>query len=178
LIAPPGTVWPAGNFENQACSYTLTDTTTSDESFSCPSVGLAEGGAAVTVTVPNLIGGDNQLSLVVTDVTNPPAGSAGGSQTLSVSTSTDTTPVVSQTYTVSGSPTGSTAVTSASVSDRASSTSSPRPEPSSSPVLTAAGVVTPPTPSPTTPMRRGAVREALWPAPGPATASLAAAATS
>ena len=116
LIASPGTVWPSPNFEGFSCSYSLSDSTTSGGSFSCPSLGVAEDGAGVSIAVPNLIEGGDQLSLAVTGVTNPGAGPGDGSQTLTASTSTDITPVVSQAYTVSGSPTSSSAVASTSLS--------------------------------------------------------------
>jgi len=96
LAASPGTLWPTHN--NQA--YTLTDSTTPSGSFTAaqgtsygepglPIFGF-EGysGAQVTINVPNAINAGDHLSLAITGVSNPGAGSGR----LSVSTSSDPTP--------------------------------------------------------------------------------------
>jgi hypothetical protein len=104
MVAPPGTLWPSNH---NACDYVLTDLTTASGDASCPSVKFADSGlpvydflsysgAAVSLTVPNAISARDQLSLAISGVVNPGA----GTQTLTVLTSSDTTPVISAPYTV------------------------------------------------------------------------------
>ena len=115
LIAPPGTLWP--NHHNN-CQYGLTDTTTASGDATCLSATLADSGlpiysylacpgAAVQLTVPNAIKAGDNLSLAISGVTNP----GPGVYTLAVSTSTDTTPETSASYTI----TSPTSVTQPSV---------------------------------------------------------------
>ena len=93
-----------------ANAYVLTDATTSSGSFTNASsttfgdpgtniYNWIDGnrGAAVTIGIPNAIDAGDHLSLVVTSVVNP----AAGSDNLSVSTSTDSESSTSGTYTVS-----------------------------------------------------------------------------
>jgi large repetitive protein len=107
LLAPSGTIWPDLRTTN---AYVLTDSTTSSGSFtnaSSTSFGdpgtniynWIDGnrGAAVTIVIPNAINAGDHLSLVVSNVVNP----AAGSDTLAVSTSSDTEPSTSASYTVS-----------------------------------------------------------------------------
>ncbi len=107
LVAPSGTIWPDLRTAN---AYVLTDATTSSGSFTNASsttfgdpgtniYNWIDGnrGAAVTIGIPNAIDAGDHLSLVVTSVVNP----AAGSDNLSVSTSTDSESSTSGTYTVS-----------------------------------------------------------------------------
>ena len=113
MIAPPGTLLPSGT----CGAYVVTDSTTaSGDSTACNFGGLsstvADNGGAVTLTVPNAVKAGDSLSLAVSGVTNPGA----GSQTLAVSTSGDPTMVTSAPYTVSGSPASLSSVTSPTLS--------------------------------------------------------------
>jgi hypothetical protein len=108
LVGPPGTLWPIHN----ACAYVLTDATTPSGSFSCAqAVSSGEfglpvyafnglSGAAVTIKVPNAINAGDSVSLSVSGVANPGA----GSYHLAVSTSADQAPAaVAYAITASGS---------------------------------------------------------------------------
>ena len=96
LVAPTGTIWPDGNSD-----YALTDSTTSSGSFTSASgESTFEDGALVVVTVPNAVDAGDALSLAVSDVTSAGA----GSESLSVSTSTDLAPTASDSYVLTGSP--------------------------------------------------------------------------
>jgi hypothetical protein len=105
LVSAPGTVWPAAQ---QLCAYTLTDATTPSGSFSC-ATGLAfaesglpvhnflnPSGSVVTITVPNAIAAGDQLSLAVSGVQNPSAGTG----TVGVATSGDPAVAYSAIFTV------------------------------------------------------------------------------
>jgi beta-lactam-binding protein with PASTA domain len=119
LVGSPGTLWPSG-----LPSYVLTDTTTSSGSF--PSAaGVTTGepgipifnfesssGSVVTIKVPNAINAGDAVTLAVTGVINP----AAGSDELSISTSADSTDAAAP-YTVTDP--GSVATPSASLSSTA-----------------------------------------------------------
>ncbi len=107
VIAPPGTALPSN-----ACSYVLTDATTSSGSFSCASHVSLNMSYAATITVPNAIDAGDSLSLAVAGVTNPGA----GSDILSVFTSTDVASASSSTYTLTGSAASLTSLGSTSFS--------------------------------------------------------------
>ena len=104
LIGPAGTVWPHAD-----SAYGLTDSTTPSGSFtSVTSISFASPGlpiynwldgnrgAAVTVTVPDAITAADQVTLSVTGVVNPGA----GSRTLAVATSADTSAAASTPYVI------------------------------------------------------------------------------
>ncbi len=105
LVAPQGTSWPGGN------DYAITDSTTSSGSGNGGSITIADNGAAVTMSVPSAIKAGDSLSIAVSGVLNPGAGSG---YSVSISTSTDLTPVGTPSYTITGSPSAQTSVSSVS----------------------------------------------------------------
>ncbi len=111
LVGAPGTVFPSSGH-----TYAITDSTSpsgSDGCISCSSgsLSVADNGAVVAIKLNNAINAGDALSLAVSQVTNPGA----GSYSLAVFTSTDATPVQSASYTITGSVASSTAVTSPSL---------------------------------------------------------------
>ena len=105
LVGPAGTVWPNSN-----SSYVLTDLTTSSGSFTSASSNSSADpgtdlynwlngprGAAITIGVPNAIDAGDHLSLAISGVVNPEA----GTDNLSVLTSSDETTATSASYTIS-----------------------------------------------------------------------------
>ncbi len=87
LAAPAGTIFgpcPYGCGGGNA-TYTITDTTHPSGSGSASPSQIADGGAMVSLTPANTIQAGDSVLLIVTQVTNPPAGSGQ----LSVSTSSD-----------------------------------------------------------------------------------------
>ena len=112
LVGTPGTVFPGGGR-----TYAITDSTTpsgSDSCISCTSgaISVADNGAVVALRLNNAINAADVLSLTVSSVTNPGAGSFS----LAVSTAADPIPVESTPYTITGSAVSSTAVTSPTLS--------------------------------------------------------------
>jgi large repetitive protein len=101
LIAPQGTLWPGGN------NYSITDSTTASTGNSGGTV--ADNGAAVTMSAPNAVGAGDSVSIAISGVVNPGAGSG---YSVSISTASSIAPVdTSPTYTVTGSATPQTSVT-------------------------------------------------------------------
>jgi len=84
LTGPAGTVFP------NSCSYTIIDTTPDPDVEWGACAGSMPDTNQVTLTVGNNVAAGHALQVVVDDVENK---STSGSKTLSVSTSTDTTPV-------------------------------------------------------------------------------------
>ena len=97
IVGAPSTVLPS-----PASDYKVNDTTTSagTGTVSVPPT-LTSGLATVTFVVPRGIKAGDALSLVVSGVTNP--ATVSNSDTLSVSTSSDTVPVTSAPYAISAS---------------------------------------------------------------------------
>ena len=104
LVAPQGTLWPGSG------NYAITDSTTPTGSGSGQSVTTVDNGAAVTLGVPHAIDAGDALSIVITGVVNPGAGTGA----ITISTSNDETPVSTPAYTIT-SATSATSVTEPSV---------------------------------------------------------------
>ncbi|MCL4434885.1 MAG: IPT/TIG domain-containing protein [Actinobacteria bacterium] len=96
VTAPPGTVWPTNQQD-----YTIVDNSASSPQVN-PLGGLGisvstigSGRSVGQLVLPRLVHDGDSLTVTVAGVTNPPA----GTNTLSLSTSSDTVPVTSATYT-------------------------------------------------------------------------------
>jgi hypothetical protein len=89
LLGAPGTRLPGNN-----CDYTVTDTTNTHSVNCVNALALFDSGAAATFVVPSgfTINPGDSLVVQVSGVTNPPAGTGDA---MSVATSSDTTPAVS-----------------------------------------------------------------------------------
>ncbi|MGH9063034.1 MAG: hypothetical protein ACRD0L_03510, partial [Acidimicrobiales bacterium] len=86
LVAPPGTVFPTN-----ACDYQVGDVTTGQtNTFFCRPTLTGAGTAAITLTVDTSAGNGDQYAVTVEGVANPTSAASG---TLSLSTSSDQTPV-------------------------------------------------------------------------------------
>ncbi|MHB8263597.1 MAG: beta strand repeat-containing protein [Acidimicrobiales bacterium] len=95
LTATAGTIWPT----NQA-DYSFIDHTASSPVTPLGGLGLSvsvsnNGSSVGQIVLPRLVVKNDSLTVIISGVTNPPA----GSNTLSVSTSSDTVPAISTPYT-------------------------------------------------------------------------------
>jgi hypothetical protein len=86
LTAPTGTTFPSSG-----CNYTVTNQTTG-ASYTCEGATVSGGGSTVTINTSyvSAAGGSNRVQVTVYGVTNT---STTGSQNVSISTSSDPTPV-------------------------------------------------------------------------------------
>ncbi len=106
ITAPAGTVFPANNAD-----YYLTDLTNSAED-NYLNVTVSGTGAQITGQVYSSIAAGDSLSILISGVSNPGA----GSYKLLVLTSADTTPVDTPSYSITGSSSSPTSVTGQTVS--------------------------------------------------------------
>jgi len=100
VAAPAGTIFSAEG------GYSIDDITAQQTGGIDPSIG--NGGATVTLATPIAIAAGDQVSIAITDVTNP---TASGHDTLDLSTTSDTVATSSNSYIIGDSPPVFTAAT-------------------------------------------------------------------
>ena len=111
LMATPGTIWPTSQSDYSFVNNTAQGPKVPLGGFKLNVSVTANGSSVDQIVMPKSVAPGNSLTLVIVGVTNPPQGSGN---TVSVSTSSDTVPVASSTYTT-------TAPASAGLSVNASS---------------------------------------------------------